>query len=162
MTEHKEEPKIIVDDDWKTKAQEEKEQLQRAAEEKAAQQGAAPDPEADQQGAGLDHQADQPESAGDGSPQPEMPLPAASFSFLVTTIATQAMAMLGQIPMPDGKQVLMLDYAKHHIDTLAILQEKTKGNLEAGEMVMLNNVLHDLRMAFVAAQQQPAKSTPAE
>jgi hypothetical protein len=151
MTEHQEVPKIIVDDDWKTKAQEEKEQLQRKAEEKAGQQAAAPGSE-----------ADEPESSGDESPHAEIPLPAASFAFLVTTIATQGMAMLGQIPMPDGKPVVMLDHAKHHIDTLAILQEKTRGNLEAGEMVMLNNVLHDLRMAYVAAQKQPASSSPAD
>ena len=84
-------------------------------------------------------------------------LPPASFAVLVSSLATQTLAMLGQIPLQDGKPILRLDHAKHHIDTLAMLEEKTKGNLEASEMVMLNNVLHDLRMTYVqASKQSPA------
>jgi hypothetical protein len=144
MSDQEDKPKIIVDDDWKTRAQEEKEQAQKVAEAKEAVSTEAdqpPVPEAESEQA-----AQQAESQ-----HAEMPLPPASFSVLITSLATQALAMLGQIPMPDGKPVLMLEHAKHHIDTLAVLEEKTKGNLEAGEMVMLNNVLHDLRMAYVEA-----------
>ena len=44
--------------------------------------------------------------------------------------------------------------AKHLIDTLAIIEEKTKGNLSTDESAMLTNVLHQLRMLYVAVQGQ--------
>ena len=59
-------------------------------------------------------------------------------SFLVTSLATQAMAALGQIPGDDGKPLPMnLDYAKHFIDLLGVLEEKTKGNLDEAEASFL-------------------------
>lgn len=139
-----EKPKIIVDDDWKTKAQEEKEQLQREAEvqKQATESGEAAESNAT---------SAEPDTSA-------MPLPPASFAVLVSTLATQAMATMGQIPMPDGKPVLQLDHAKHYIDTLAMLEDKTKGNLDADEMVMLNNVLHELRMTYVQASSQAKPS----
>ncbi|MBP87605.1 MAG: hypothetical protein CMJ64_12920 [Planctomycetaceae bacterium] len=149
MTAPGEKPKIIVDDDWKTRAQEEKEQLQKAAEAEKKQEGAG------------ETEDSQPETAEAESQAEEMPIPAASFSVLITSLATQALAMLGQVPMEDGKPVLRLDHAKHFIDTLAILEEKTKGNLESSEMVMLNNVLHELRMVYVEASKH-VPSTLAE
>ena len=172
MTDQEDKPKIIVDDDWKTRAQEEKEQLQRAAEAKTGTEDSAANPTSasptsanptsanptSDSPAPASETAAQPESTAAESQQAEMPLPPASFPMLVQSLATQTLAMLGQFPMPDGKPVLMLDHAKHHIDTLAVLEEKTKGNLEAGEMVMLNNVLHDLRMAYVEASKQPPGS----
>lgn len=153
MTDQEDKPKIIVDDDWKTRAQEEKEQAQKAAEAKEAASTEADQPQGSEAEQAESQQAEMPqvESQQAESQQAEMPLPPASFSVLITSLATQALAMLGQIPLQDGKPILRLDHAKHHIDTLAILEEKTKGNLEAGEMVMLNNVLHDLRMAYVEA-----------
>ncbi len=52
-----------------------------------------------------------------------------------------------------------LDFARHHIDTLAMLQEKTKGNLSSEEDEMLEGLIHQLRMAFMAVQ---AESTNAQ
>src|SRR5262245_50284228 len=85
-------------------------------------------------------------------PNPLDKLPPPSFALLVATFGSQAMVALGQVPSPlDGKTEVRLDLAKHAIDTLAILQEKTKGNLTADESAMLEGVLHQLRMACVAA-----------
>jgi uncharacterized protein DUF1844 len=85
-------------------------------------------------------------------PNPLDKLPPPSFALLIATFGSQAMVALGQAPSPlDGKTELRLDLAKHAIDTLDILQEKTKGNLTADETAMLEGVLHQLRMAYVAA-----------
>jgi hypothetical protein len=63
------------------------------------------------------------------------------------------MAAMGHLPDPlDGELVRRPRLARHHIETLVLLQEKTKGNLSPEESLMLENVLHELRMAFVAEQ----------
>ena len=137
-------PEIIIDDDWKSRAQAEKEQLQKEAEAKRKQQPKGP-------------AAGQP-SPAPSEPAADVPLPPASFPFLVTSLATQALAAMGQIPGTDGKPAVQLGHAKHFIDTLGILDEKTKGNLTPDEAAMLTKVLHELRLLFVAAGKQPAAS----
>ncbi len=137
-------PKIIVDDDWKSRAQAEKEQLQKQAEAKQKEQPAA---------AAKDEPVS---SAAQRQPEADLPLPPASFSFLVTSLATQALATMGQVPGEDGKPIVQLKHAKHFIDTLAMLEEKTKGNLTPDEAAMLENVIHELRLIFVAVGKKPA------
>jgi hypothetical protein len=79
-------------------------------------------------------------------------LPPPSFSFLVATHAAQISTLLGQTPNPlTGKTEVRLDMAKHFIDTLAILQEKTKGNLTDDESQLLSAVLHQARVGYLAA-----------
>lgn len=79
-------------------------------------------------------------------------IPPATFQTLVMTLAAQAATMLGQQPNPaTGKTEVMPEVAKHLIDTLGMLEEKTKGNLNADEMHLLNGVTHQLRMAYVQA-----------
>ncbi len=132
-----EKPKIIIDEDWKTQVEREKEALQRGAETSvpAAEPQAAP---------GAQSRAQQ--------------LPPPSFTMLVSMLATQAMFALGQLPNPvNNQREVRLDEAKHFVDLLGILQEKTKGNLSADENKLLDDMLYDLRMAFVTIQkQQPA------
>ena len=126
--------KIIVDEDWKSKVETEREQLKQEADEPA-----------------TDGEA-QPASSG-----AEGEIPPASFQFLVSSIATQVMFAMGQIPDPNtGQAMVDLELAKHHIDMLSVLDEKTKGNLSADESKMLTEALHQLRMAFVAVQEQLA------
>lgn len=76
-------------------------------------------------------------------------LPAASFGSLIQILAGQAAHALGLIPDPDGKTDSRLPLAKHFIDLLAILQEKTKGNLTGHEHNVLEQALHELRMVYV-------------
>lgn len=117
-------PKIIVDEDWKSRAQAEKEALAQEAERKKAEE-----PRPDQE-------------------RPQMP--PATFAVHVSTLVSEALIFLGQMPNPfTGKAEVDLPQAKHFIDTLQMLQEKTKGNLTADEKQMLDQVLHELRMAFV-------------
>jgi hypothetical protein len=76
-------------------------------------------------------------------------IPPASFSLLVTTLASQAMMSLGKLPNPQtGQSEVQPLLAKHFIDTLGLLEDKTKGNLTAEESQLLGNVTHELRMQY--------------
>ncbi|MGB7326293.1 MAG: DUF1844 domain-containing protein [Rubripirellula sp.] len=80
-------------------------------------------------------------------------MPPASFEMLVSMLFTQGMATLGQVPDPSmEKPPVNKAYAKHYIDTLEMLGEKTKGNLSPEESKMLSEALHALRMAYVTVK----------
>ena len=82
-------------------------------------------------------------------------LPPPSIWTLTEMLASQAMVFLGLHPDPVKKApVVRLNFARHYIDTLALLEEKTKGNLTSEEAAFLEHVLHDLRMSFVVAQRK--------
>lgn len=83
-------------------------------------------------------------------------LPPADFDFLVYSLRLQAELNLGLLPMggPDEEnQEPDFDLARHNIDLLGMLQEKTKGNLTAEEQRALDNSVTELRFRFVQAQQ---------
>ncbi len=85
----------------------------------------------------------------------EPQLPPASFSTLVSLLASQAMAALGQLPDPATNQpTVRLGMAKHFIDSLEVLEQKTKGNLAEVEAGMLENMLYELRLLYVAVQKK--------
>jgi Domain of unknown function (DUF1844) len=74
----------------------------------------------------------------------------ASFVNFLSTLATNAAAALGAVPHPaTGKRTLDLDSGKFWIDVLAMLREKTNGNLHAKEQRLLDSLLADLRMQYV-------------
>jgi hypothetical protein len=84
-------------------------------------------------------------------PSPDK-LPPPSMALLIATFASQASVAFGHIPNPiDGKTEVRLDLAKHAIDMLGVIEEKTKGNLTAEEAAMLENVLHQLRFEYIGA-----------
>jgi len=59
---------------------------------------------------------------------------------------------LGEIADPvSGEKAVNLDAARHGIDTLVVIQNKTKGNLTADEEEMLRNILYDVKLRFVKA-----------
>jgi hypothetical protein len=77
-------------------------------------------------------------------------IPPASFTFLIQTLATQASVALGMINNPQtNKAEVNLDMAKHFIDTLALLEGKTKGNLTSEESSLLAAATSQLQMAYV-------------
>ena len=138
MTEHPEK-KIIVDEDWKSQVNRERDELRASQSQEL---------DADQPS------AEPPSSPDDAESQPEAfdanQLPPASFGLLVSTMATQALAAMGQLPDPiSGMPEINLSFAKYHIDLLAVLQQKTSGNLSGDEAEMLEGALHQLRMAYV-------------
>ena len=74
----------------------------------------------------------------------------ASFQFLVTSLGMEALAALGDIPHPvTHKQEVNLPQAKHAIDLLTLLQEKTKGNLTEEEAKTLEELCYTLKLKYV-------------
>jgi hypothetical protein len=79
-------------------------------------------------------------------------LPEINFSTFVISLSTQALMHLGEIPNPlGGKSETDVPVAKQMIDILGMLQEKTRGNLDAGEERLVEDILFDLRMKYVEA-----------
>ncbi|HKV41182.1 MAG TPA: DUF1844 domain-containing protein [Blastocatellia bacterium] len=76
-------------------------------------------------------------------------LPEPSFESLVNMLAVEAVMHLGLIENPMGGRSVDLEAARHMIDMLAMLDEKTRGNLAPDEAELMENVLADLRMQFV-------------
>jgi hypothetical protein len=69
-----------------------------------------------------------------------------------------AALFLGQIPNPKtGEGEVNLELAKMFIDQLAMIQEKTRGNLTNEEATVLRNTLSNLQMLYVEVSQQVAK-----
>jgi len=77
-------------------------------------------------------------------------LPPASFESLIRLLAAQAMTALGLIPGPDGQPAQHLPVGRHFVDLLGVLEAKTKGQLTPDEQHLMDEVLHELRMAYVA------------
>jgi len=76
------------------------------------------------------------------------------FATFVITLSTSALLYLGEIPDPEtNKPVVNLPLAKHTIDILGMLKDKTRGNLTPDEAKVLDAFLYDLRMKFVSKSQ---------
>ncbi len=72
------------------------------------------------------------------------------FSFLVMSYQTSTLMQLGQLKDPHSQKVEKnLENAKLSIDILGMLQEKTKNNLTKDEAELLDNVLRELRLAYI-------------
>jgi len=86
-------------------------------------------------------------------PSPEssqMPLPEINFSSLIFSLSSTALFHLGELPDPQTNEKKKdLPLAKHAIDTIAMLKEKTAGNLTDDEEKFIENVLTDLRLRYV-------------
>ena len=75
----------------------------------------------------------------------------ASFVNFLSTLVTNAAASLGAMPHPvTGQKSVDLDTGKYWIDVLVMLREKTRGNLKPQEQKLLEGILGDLQMQFVA------------
>ena len=148
-----------VDEDWKRQAEEEKAKIDSALPRSVA--GAEEAPPA----ATPSDAAAGPEGAAekDAAPEPaRRPTSRVSFISLLEQLAAQAMAGLGQMPDPrTGRPMVDLELARDAIDMLALLEEKTRGNLEPDEKMMIEEALHSLQQAFLAIQQAYERSQPA-
>jgi len=84
-----------------------------------------------------------------------------SFQDFVYMMSGSAMVGLGLVPNPaTSKQEIDLPSVQNTISLLEMIQEKTKGNLTQDEDMLLDNVLHELRMGYVTAAQQHGGSPP--
>ena len=82
----------------------------------------------------------------------EAPLPEINFPSLVLSLSTSAFIQMGEINDPVSNQPAKnLPQAKQTIDLIAMLKEKTKGNLTSEEEKFMENVLYDLKMRYVKA-----------
>ncbi|MBW1702237.1 MAG: DUF1844 domain-containing protein [Deltaproteobacteria bacterium] len=80
------------------------------------------------------------------------PLPEANFTSLIFSLSSSALFHFGEIPDPTtGEKKEDLPIAKHAIDTIAMLKEKTQGNLTEEEQKFIESVLTDLKWRFVKA-----------
>jgi hypothetical protein len=94
-----------------------------------------------------------PQASGARPSRQEMP--PADFSSFVLMLAQNVMLFLGQHPDPVTQQRHRdLSQAKHTIDILSMLREKTKGNLNGDEQQLLEEVVSQLQMAFVTVSRQ--------
>lgn len=77
------------------------------------------------------------------------------FSTFLVGLASSALIHLGQTPHPEtGAQAADLVMAQQTLDLLAMLREKTRGNLSADEERLFDGLLTDLRIRFVDAQKR--------
>jgi hypothetical protein len=128
--------KIIIDEDWKSQVQAEKEEAAKAQPAPTSAPGT---------------EAATPDAA---DPQ----LPRASLELLVTSLATEALVALGQVPHPvTGKIETQRNLAKYLIDTLDMLKQKTAGNLSQTEQQVIDSVLHQLQLVFVETAGEAAE-----
>ncbi|MGH7930081.1 MAG: DUF1844 domain-containing protein [Candidatus Binatia bacterium] len=90
--------------------------------------------------------------AGTASEMAQEPLPEINFSTFIISLSTQALMHLGEIADPlSGTVNKDIPVAKQMIDIIGMLKDKTKGNLNAGEEKLTEEVLFDLRMKYVEA-----------
>ena len=76
--------------------------------------------------------------------------PQITFSSFIVSLATQALMQLGELPPPPGVHMEVdRAAAKHSIDILIMLRDKTLGNLDKGEGDLLEEVLHNVQISFV-------------
>ena len=80
------------------------------------------------------------------------PLPEVNFNSLIFSLSSSALLHLGEIADPhSGEKTKDLGLAKHTIDTIAMLKEKTAGNLDEEEAKFIEAILTDLRWRYVNA-----------
>lgn len=92
------------------------------------------------------------EEKKEGPRQEAPPLPEVNFSTLIMSLSSSALYHLGEIPDPQTGQVNKdLPLARHTIDIIGMLKEKTAGNLTDEEQMFVDNMLTDLRLRFVKA-----------
>ena len=95
------------------------------------------------------------------NPQAEassFPLPPATFEFLVFSLKTQAEMSMGLLHFGKEEEVQPdFGHARHAIDLLAMVQEKTKGNLSTDEQRLIENSLTELRFRYIQALEESKK-----
>jgi len=83
--------------------------------------------------------------------QPRMELPPVSFENFVLGLRNTALIHMGFRDPETGELIQNLLLARHTIDTLGMIEEKTRGNLAAPEKNLLENILYELRMNYLHA-----------
>lgn len=146
-----EKPGLHIDTDWKKQAQEEKRRL--AEQEELRRQQAPAGPAGVVSGGGPAQQPPAGRVTGGRARQ----LPPATMDTLVQSIVTQVLLYLGELAAPGGEPMINLDLAKHHVDTLGMLEQKTRNNLTPEEKQSLDAALYEVRMRYISAASRQAE-----
>jgi hypothetical protein len=151
-----EKPSLHIDTDWKKQAQEEKKRL---AEQEAQRKAAAPaGPIGVVPTTTVPATAAAAPAAGGRAPAQQGgrearrgadALPEATLESLVQSIVTQILYYVGDLAARGGEGMVNLDMAKHNLDVLRVLEEKTQGNLTPEERQMLDMAGYEARMRFI-------------
>ena len=105
--------------------------------------------------AGSAHAAERPSTAQSRARASAGVAPEITFGTFVVGLSTQALVHLGEIPDPlSGQPSADLPAAQQLIDIIAILKEKTRGNLDHDEDTLLETILFELRMKYVERARQ--------
>lgn len=92
---------------------------------------------------------EEPDEGSAAGGDPQVPI---DFTTFILSLSSSAAFHLGLAPHPEHETCCEnLPMAKQTIDILAMLEEKTKGNLSGAEERLLSEVLYNLRMAYVSA-----------
>jgi hypothetical protein len=104
--------------------------------------------------------ADADVNAAATATQEDLPLPPANFQFFVLSLKTQAELAMGLLHFGEEKDRPKPDFrvARHSIDLLAMLMDKTKGNLTYDEQRLIENAVTELRFRYVQASEAQPKS----
>jgi hypothetical protein len=135
-------PSLHIDTDWKKQAQEEKKRLAEQEAQRAAPKVTAAAP------------AIGPGEGRRSAVRDQREMPPASIATLVQSLLTQTLYYLGELGGQGADGGVGLDMAKHQIDTLGVLEEKTRGNLTPDEQHILDAALYETRNRFVSIATQ--------
>jgi hypothetical protein len=102
---------------------------------------------------------DEPELPEGESDQDDASIAPFDFNLLVLSLNASALIHLGEPDTLGQRGAVNLPMARHTIDMLCVLEDKTRGNLSGDEERLLHQVLFDLRMRFAAAAQKPRPSS---
>ena len=117
-------------------------------ESEAEEKKEKPQPEA--ASAAGEQKSARPEEASGKEEQARGPFPEVTLATFIFSLSSSALVHLGEIPEPGTNRTQVdLPIAKQIIDTLGMLQDKTKGNLDQDEERLLKSVLYDLRMRYI-------------
>lgn len=89
----------------------------------------------------------------------DAPIAPLDFNVFVLSLNASALIQLGERPDAEGRAELNLPMARHTIDMLCVLEQKTRGNLTGEEEHLLHQVLFDLRMRFAEKAKAAGKAT---
>jgi hypothetical protein len=130
-------------------------------EEKAQPPRPAPPPPPPPAGASGSASASASASTKKAEPEPAPPPVAGDSGFLeiLRSLGTTAYSSLGLVPDPSGSRRRDPAVARQMIDWLAVLEQKTRGNLTFEESDLLARILYELRMAYVEVM-RPAPGEP--
>ena len=103
---------------------------------------------------GAEQASKTPSDKGCGCSKSAHMLPKVTFSTFILSLSSSGMVHLGEVPEPESGQTMEnLPLAKHTIDILAMLKDKTEKCLDKDESRLLDGILYELRLKYVMKTQ---------